>query len=111
MSDDLVIREDRGAVTHLTLNLPGKLNALSDGMIAALSAQFSELMTSASQRVIVLKGAGKAFCAGHDLKEMQAKRLGNDNGAHAFRDLFDRCARMISEPRLRRGRRSVYRAG
>lgn len=101
MTEDLVIREDRGAVTHLTMNLPGKLNALSDGMIEALSAQFSDLMTSSSQRVIVLKGAGKAFCAGHDLKEMQAKRAANDSGAHALRDLFDRCARMMQMiPRL-----------
>ena len=101
MSEELVIREDRGAVTHLTLNLPGKLNALSDGMIAAVTAQFSELMTSETQRVVVLKGAGKAFCAGHDLKEMQAKREANDKGAYALRDLFDRCARMMQMiPRL-----------
>jgi len=95
MTDDLVIREDRGAVTYLTLNLPGKLNALSDGMIAALDAAFADLMASNSQRVIVVKGAGKAFCAGHDLKEMQEKRAGADKGASAFRDLFDRCARMM----------------
>ncbi len=101
MTDDLVIREDRGAVTHLTLNLPGKLNALSDAMIAGLTATFSDLMASETQRVIVLKGAGKAFCAGHDLKEMQAKREEADNGAPAFRDLFDRCARMMQMiPRL-----------
>jgi enoyl-CoA hydratase/carnithine racemase len=101
MSDDLVIREDRGAVTHLTLNLPGKLNALSDGMIAEVTAQFSDLMVSETQRVIVLKGAGKAFCAGHDLKEMQAKREANDKGAFAMRDLFDRCGRMMQMiPRL-----------
>jgi enoyl-CoA hydratase/carnithine racemase len=101
MSDDLVIREDRGAATHLTLNLPSKLNALSDGMIAEVTAQFSDLMVSETQRVIVLKGAGKAFCAGHDLKEMQAKREANDKGAFAMRDLFDRCGRMMQMiPRL-----------
>lgn len=101
MSEDLVIREDQGAVTHLTLNLPGKLNALSDGMIAALTATLSDLMVSETQRVIVLKGAGKVFCAGHDLKEMQAKRASNDHGAYALRDLFDRCARMMQMiPRL-----------
>lgn len=96
-----MIREDRGAVTHLTLNLPGKLNALSDGMIAALTETFGALMISETQRVIVLKGSGKAFCAGHDLKEMQAKRDSNDRGAAALRDLFDRCARMMQMiPRL-----------
>ena len=101
MTQDLVIREDRGAVTHLTLNQPDKLNALSDGMIAALTAAFGDLMLSDSQRVIVLKGAGKAFCAGHDLREMQAKRDSPDRGAFALRDLFDRCARMMQMiPRL-----------
>lgn len=101
MTEELVIREDRGAVTHLTLNLPGKLNALSDGMIAALTETFGALMISETQRVIVLKGSGKAFCAGHDLKEMQAKRDSNDRGAAALRDLFDRCARMMQMiPRL-----------
>jgi enoyl-CoA hydratase/carnithine racemase len=104
MADDLVIREDRDAVTHLTLNLPGKLNALSDDMIAGLTDAFSDLMASETQRVIVIKGAGKAFCAGHDLKEMQAKRAApdrNDAGAHALADLFDRCARMMQMiPRL-----------
>lgn len=101
MTEELVIREDRGAVTHLTLNLPGKLNALSDGMIAAVTRTFGDLMISETQRVIVLKGAGKAFCAGHDLKEMQAKRETNDKGAAALRDLFDRCARMMQMiPRL-----------
>jgi enoyl-CoA hydratase/carnithine racemase len=58
-------------------------------------------MASETQRVIVLKGAGKAFCAGHDLKEMQAKRAAQDGGAAALRDLFDRCARMMQMiPRL-----------
>jgi enoyl-CoA hydratase/carnithine racemase len=101
MSDDLVIRKDRGVVTYLTLNLPGKLNALSDGMIAAVTAHFTDLMTSETQRVVVLRGAGKAFCAGHDLKEMQAKRTAGDGGAAAMRDLFDRCSRMMQMiPRL-----------
>jgi enoyl-CoA hydratase/carnithine racemase len=92
MQDDLVLREDRGAVTHLTLNNPGRLNALSDAMIAALSARFQEMMDSPSQRVIVLNGAGKAFCAGHDLNEMRDKRAGPDAGAVALHDLFNRKA-------------------
>src|SRR6056297_3615986 len=101
MTEDLVIREDRGSVTHLTMNAPGRLNALSDAMLAALSAQFTDLMQSRTQRVVVLSGMGKAFCAGHDLKEMQAKRQAADGGAAAIGDLFDRCSAMMQMiPRL-----------
>lgn len=101
MQDDLVLREDQGAVTHLTLNSPARLNALSDAMIAALSARLQEMMDSPSQRVVVLKGAGKAFCAGHDLNEMRDKRAGPDAGAAELGDLFDRCAAMMQMiPRL-----------
>lgn len=95
MGEDILLREDAGAITHLTMNAPDRLNALSDGMIAALTDQFNDLMMSETQRVVVLKGSGKAFCAGHDLKEMQGKRQAPDNGTKGFRDLFDRCAYMM----------------
>lgn len=95
MSDALLVREDRGAVTHLTMNSPGNLNALSDAMIEALTTAFRAIQDTPTSRVIVLKGVGKAFCAGHDLKEMTAKRQSNDGGAAALRDLFDRCATMM----------------
>ncbi|MCU4654252.1 enoyl-CoA hydratase [Roseibacterium sp. SDUM158016] len=95
MADDILLREDRGAVSWLTMNSPGNLNALSDAMLAELTRAFRELQGADSQRVIVLRGEGKAFCAGHDLKEMTAKRQANDGGASALRDLFDRCAAMM----------------
>ncbi|MDG4648355.1 enoyl-CoA hydratase [Roseibacterium sp. SDUM158017] len=95
MADDILLREDRGAVTYLTMNSPGNLNALSDAMLAELTGAFGDLMASDTQRVIVLRGAGKAFCAGHDLKEMTNKRQANDDGASAMRDLFDRCSNMM----------------
>lgn len=68
----LILREDADAVATLTLNNPRKLNALSDAMIAALSDALDAVATDTSVRVVVLTGAGKAFCAGHDLKEMIA---------------------------------------
>ncbi|MEL6608387.1 MAG: enoyl-CoA hydratase [Pseudomonadota bacterium] len=85
-------REDLGAVTRLTLNAPGSLNALSDAMLAALTEALGELRDTPSCRVIILAGTGKAFCAGHDLKEMQAHRGDADGGRAAWKDLFDRCA-------------------
>lgn len=101
MSDRLVLREDRDAITHLTLNSPGNLNALSDEMLAELQGALDALADAPSQKVIVLKGAGRVFCAGHDLKQMQAARQSEDGGAAAWKDLFDRCSRLMQTiPRL-----------
>jgi enoyl-CoA hydratase/carnithine racemase len=88
---DLLIRSDQGAVACLTLNAPRALNALSDRMLAALTGTLEDLAQDPGVRVIVLRGAGKAFCAGHDLKEMTAARAAPDGGAAYFADLFDRC--------------------
>jgi len=91
----LLERNDTGAVAHLKMNAPDKLNALSDAMLAALQSEFDSLAEDRSIRAIVLSGAGKAFCAGHDLKEMTAGRQAEDGGKAYFKDLFDRCARMM----------------
>ncbi|MEM6478867.1 MAG: enoyl-CoA hydratase [Pseudomonadota bacterium] len=85
----------QGPVTTLTMNAPERLNALSDAMLAALQSAFDDLRETSSCRAIVLRGAGKAFCAGHDLREMQAARQTPDGGAAAWKDLFDRCAAMM----------------
>ncbi len=89
-------REDRGAVRHLRMNVPERLNALSDAMIAALQGELDALEHDPAIRVVVLSGAGRAFCAGHDLKEMTAARQSEDGGAAVYADLFDRCARMMT---------------
>ena len=89
-------RVDHGAIAHLTLNAPEKLNALSDEMLTALSYEFSNLETDTNVRCVILSGAGKAFCAGHDLKEMTRGRRAEDGGAAYFADLFDRCAAMMT---------------
>ncbi len=95
-------REDRGGVARLTLNAPERLNALSDAMLAALAEAFIALEGDAGVRVVVLTGAGRAFCAGHDLAEMQASRQAEDGGAAYFADLFERCAAVMGAiPKLR----------
>ena len=88
-------RNDTGAVAHLQLNMGDKLNPLSDAMIAALHGEFTRLAGDRSIRAVILSGAGKVFCAGHDLREMQAKRQADDHGAANLKDLFDRCAAMM----------------
>ncbi|HSF65190.1 MAG TPA: enoyl-CoA hydratase [Paracoccaceae bacterium] len=95
MGDMLLLRQDHGPVARLTMNAPDRLNALSDAMLAALSAEFGRLATDRGIRVVVLAGAGKAFCAGHDLREMQAGRQSSDAGAAYFADLFTRCAAVM----------------
>lgn len=95
MDDGLLLREDAAGIATLTLNAPGSLNALSDAMLAALGAEFARLMDDRQARVVVLRGAGKAFCAGHDLREMQAGRAAPDRGRAYFADLFARCAAVM----------------
>jgi enoyl-CoA hydratase/carnithine racemase len=97
MSEPLVLREDQGAVAVLTMNAPSRLNALSNAMIAALSDAFDALTADDSIRVVVLRGAGRAFCAGHDLREMQAARDAADGGEAAFATLFANCAKMMQK--------------
>lgn len=88
-------RQDEGGIAHLRMNAPGRLNALSDAMLAELQTAFDTLRDDRDIRVVILSGAGKAFCAGHDLKEMQAGRQAEDGGAAYFGDLFTRCASVM----------------
>ena len=92
---DLIVSERLGHVMRLTLNSPASLNALSEAMLAALGARFAALADDRATRVVILRGAGKAFCAGHDLREMQAARQAPDKGAAYFLDLFTRCGAMM----------------
>ena len=75
MTDDLLLRRERDArgVVRLTLNRPQAFNALSEGMLGALQNELEGLAADESLRVVVLAAEGKAFCAGHDLKEMRAQ--------------------------------------
>ena len=96
MTEPILLREDRGPVAELTLNRPSALNALSDAMLAALSEEIARLAEDRAARVVILRGAGKAFCAGHDLKEMQAGRQAEDAGRRYFADLFERCSAVMT---------------
>ena len=89
-------RRDTGSVAHLHMNHPEKLNALSDAMLAELASALAALREDRDIRVVILSGEGKAFCAGHDLKEMQAGRQAEDGGAAYFGDLFTRCASVMN---------------
>ncbi|MBS0562918.1 MAG: enoyl-CoA hydratase [Proteobacteria bacterium] len=91
----MIQRTDDDGVATLTLNAPERLNALSDAMLAALRAELVALAADRGTRAVILRGAGRAFCAGHDLKEMQAARQAPDRGRAYFADLFARCAEVM----------------
>ena len=91
----LLERADHGGVVHLQMNAPDRLNALSDEMIAALYEAFGDIENTRDARAVILSGAGRAFCAGHDLKQMQQGRQSEDGGRAYFKDLFDRCAGLM----------------
>jgi enoyl-CoA hydratase/carnithine racemase len=86
----LVLLERRGGIAFLTLNRPAQYNALSEQMLSALHTTLDALGSEASVRVVVLGGAGKAFCAGHDLKQMQA-----NPSQEYYQGLFDDCSRLM----------------
>src|SRR5437588_11234415 len=65
--------QDARGVRTLTLNRPQSFNALSEAMLAALQEELDAIAAEESVRVVVLAAEGKAFCAGHDLKDMRAK--------------------------------------
>jgi len=88
-------RNDKNSVAYILLNSPDTLNSLSDEMLVALTKEFENLKNDPKIRAVVLEGAGKAFCAGHNLKEMTKGRKAEDGGKAYFLDLFKRCARMM----------------
>lgn len=92
---DLILRQDKDHIARLVLNSPTNYNALSVEMIEALTAQLDSIARDDGVRVVILAASGKAFCAGHDLRQMQAARDGGDGGGAAFADLFNSCARMM----------------
>ncbi|MDO5643475.1 MAG: enoyl-CoA hydratase [Paracoccus sp. (in: a-proteobacteria)] len=92
---DLILREDMGHVTRLVLNSPGNFNALSAEMIATLYTTLASLSAEEGVRVIIIAANGRAFCAGHDLRQMQAARANLDRGRAGFAALFDGCGQVM----------------
>ena len=87
----MLLRDDNAGVATLTLNRPDQYNALSDELIDALSATLTDIRRNESIRVVVLAGAGRAFCAGHDLGQMRAR----EDRAY-YMDLLARCTAMMN---------------
>jgi len=101
MSDTpLYLRQDDNGVTTLTLNRPQARNALSQGLLRALLGAFSEIAADPSVRVVILAGAGPAFCAGHDLKEIRAAHYARDYTEALFGDCAELMQAIVKLPKV-----------
>jgi enoyl-CoA hydratase/carnithine racemase len=86
----VLLRDDQDGIVTLTLNRAAQYNALSADMLTSLQTELDDIAQDQALRVVVIAANGKAFCAGHDLKEMRASE---DRAVHQA--LFDQCGRMM----------------
>lgn len=91
----LVARDDDGAVATLTLNAPARRNSLSEAMLEAMQDHLAALEDDKAIRVIIIAASGPVFCAGHDLKEVTARRSDADRGRGYFETLLRQCAEIM----------------
>jgi enoyl-CoA hydratase/carnithine racemase len=89
-AEPVLLRSDDEGIVTLTLNRPEKFNALSEALLASIQHELDEIANDDTLRVVIIAANGKAYSAGHDLKEMRAS---DDREYH--RALFDRCGRMM----------------
>jgi enoyl-CoA hydratase/carnithine racemase len=89
--DPVLLRSDAEGVAGLTLNRPGAYNALSRELLGALWGELEQIRVDSSIRVVVITGKGRAFCAGHDLKEMRDERP----DPAKVRSLFEQCSAVM----------------
>jgi enoyl-CoA hydratase/carnithine racemase len=97
MTNALIHTAIDAGIASVTLTSPQTLNALSTEMLHALAGAFARIASDSGIRVVILKAEGKAFSAGHDLKEIQSYRNAPDQGRAAFQSLFDRCAEVMQQ--------------
>src|SRR5581483_1086934 len=91
----ILLRERVGDVAVLTLNRPEARNSLSEGLIAALDAALREIQDDAKVRAVVIAATGNAFSAGHDMKELTARRSDPDRGRGYFAEIMTACSAMM----------------
>ena len=91
----ILLREMLGSVAILTLNRPEARNSLSEGLIAELDAALREIHDDAKVRAVVIAANGPAFSAGHDMKELTARRADADRGRAYFAEIMTACSAMM----------------
>jgi enoyl-CoA hydratase/carnithine racemase len=88
-------RENVGSIAVLTLNRPAARNSLSEAMIAELHAALRDIHDDAKVRAVVIAANGSAYCAGHDMKELTARRADADRGRAYFAQMMNACGAMM----------------
>lgn len=90
IDQSILLREDSDGITTLILNRPAQYNALSGELLTELQSALDDINQDDSVRVVIIAANGKAFCPGHDLKEMRASE---ERAVHQA--LFDKCSKMM----------------
>ena len=93
----VLLSERDGEIAVLTLNRPAARNSLSEALLIALSEAWREIAADRSIRAVVLAANGPAFCAGHDLKELTARRSDADGGRAYFKHIMTICSAMMQQ--------------
>ena len=93
----ILLREDKGGIAVLTLNRPQARNSLSEALLEALSDAFSAIAQDRTVRAVVLAANGPAFSAGHDLKELNARRSDENRGRAYYKHIMGLCSRLMQQ--------------
>jgi enoyl-CoA hydratase/carnithine racemase len=93
----ILVREDKAGIAILTLNRPQARNSLSEALLETLSEAFSAIAHDRTVRVVVIAANGPAFSAGHDLKELNARRSEEDRGRGYFKHIMSLCSRVMQQ--------------
>jgi enoyl-CoA hydratase/carnithine racemase len=91
----ILLRETLGSIAVLTLDRPAARNSLSEAMIAELRAALNEIRDDTAVRAVVIAANGPAFSAGHDMKELTARRTDADRGRGYFAEIMNACSAMM----------------
>ncbi len=93
----ILLREDKGSVAILTLNRPQARNSLSEGLLETLGDALTAIAHERSVRAVIIAAKGPAFCAGHDLKELNTRRSDPDRGRAYFKHIMGLCSGVMQQ--------------
>ncbi len=94
-TNTVLLRENEGPIAILTLNRPQARNSLSEDLLSALAEELAVIADDRRSRAVVLGANGPAFCAGHDMRELTARRADADGGRAYFAQLMDQCSAVM----------------